>query len=106
MAAASTTDTGLSTGPTTITSTVVNVVYAMNYPVKTRSGGLSKGADAGVGVGSIAAAVLAGSALLWWFLRRRRRHQEEEEDGSPWSNRGRSDGDLRSSPSTGPRVTP
>jgi hypothetical protein len=102
----STTDTGPSSGPATVTSTVVNVVYAMNYPVKGRSGGLSKGADAGVGIGSVAAAALASSALLWFCIRRRRqREREEEDEGSPYSGRGRPQDEV-SSPSTGPRLTP
>jgi len=98
----STTNIGSSVGPETVTSTVVNVVYAMNYPVKSRPSGLSKGADAGIGVGSVAAAALAVSALLWFFLRRRRRERGEHGEHSPYFGRGRSPRDLGSSPSTVP----
>ena len=101
---ASATDFAAPTGPSTTTSTVVNVVYAMNYPVKGRPTTLSKGADAGIGVGSVAAAAVAASALFWFFSRRRRRDPDDEDDHSPWSDRGR--GRNESSPSTGPAVTP
>lgn len=78
----------------------------MTYPVKGRSGGLSKGADAGVGIGSAAAAALAGAALLWCCCRRRRPQEEEEGERSRYFGRGRSPQDQSSLPSTGPAVTP
>lgn len=78
----------------------------MNYPVKGRSGGLSKGAYAGVGIGSVAAAALAGAALLWCCLRRRRQQGEEEGEHTRYFGRGRLSQDQGSSPSTRPAVTP
>lgn len=58
--------------PSKITSTVVNVVYAMNYPVK--HSGLQTPAKAGIGVGAGLAVLglVALSSLLW---RRRRQNQ-------------------------------
>jgi hypothetical protein len=101
---ASATDFAAPTGPSITTSTVVNVVYAMNYPVKGRSTTLSKGADAGIGVGSVAVAAVAASVLFWFFFRRRPRDPDNEDNYSPYSDRGR--GRNESSPSAGPAVTP
>jgi hypothetical protein len=55
-------------GPAIVTSTIVNVIYARNYPVA--KSGLSTGAKAGVGVGVgfVGLALLGG--LGWFFLRR------------------------------------
>jgi hypothetical protein len=104
----STTDTGPSSGPAIVTSTVVNVVYAMNYPVKGRSGELSKGADAGISIGSVAAAALGVAALFWCYFRRKPPQEEEEEERNQYSGRGQSPQDQVSSLSTGrgPAVEP
>jgi hypothetical protein len=55
------------------TSTIINVVYAMAYPVKPSSSTLTPGAKAGVGAGTgiFAIAMLFAAAL--YFLRRRER---------------------------------
>ena len=43
-----------SSGPVKLTSAIVNVVYAMQYPVQPRSNSLTTGAKAGVSIGSVA----------------------------------------------------
>jgi hypothetical protein len=74
----------------------------MNYPVNSGSGGLSKGAEAGIGIAS--AAALAGSALFWFCIRRRlQREREKDGQSNPYSSRWRTQ-DTVSSPSPGPRV--
>ena len=57
--------------PSTTTDTIINVVYARNYPVQ-RSGRLTTGGKAGVGTG-VGIAGLAALAGLGFLLYRRRR---------------------------------
>ena len=57
--------------PSTATNTIVNVVYAQNFPVQ-RSGGLTVGAKAGVGIGAGIAGIAALAGLVFLLLRRRR----------------------------------
>ena len=80
----------------------------MNYPVKGRSGELSKGADAGISIGSVAAAALGVAALFWCYFRRKPPQEEEEEERNQYSGRGQSPQDQVSSLSTGrgPAVEP
>ena len=56
--------------PSTVTNTIVNLVYARNYPVR-GSGGLDAGAKAGIGIG-VGIAGLAALAGLGYLLNRRR----------------------------------
>lgn len=59
------------------TSTVINIVYARNYPVREDSG-LSTGAKAGIGavVGAAGLAVVGG--LIFFLIRWLRRKNESE----------------------------
>ncbi|KAH0556767.1 hypothetical protein GP486_005444 [Trichoglossum hirsutum] len=59
-----------------VTSTVVNVVYAMQYPVKKPASGLHTSAKAGIGAGSALAGLLALATLLFWLFRRRQRPRD------------------------------
>lgn len=59
----------------TVTSTIVNVVYAMHYPVKPPQSGLSTPAEAGIGLASAVAAVAAASAIFYFIWRRRHRRR-------------------------------
>jgi hypothetical protein len=62
----------ISSSPVTITSTVVNVVYARNYPVNGTHTGLTTSAKAGVGAG-VGVGVVALAGLAFWFLAWRKR---------------------------------
>jgi hypothetical protein len=75
-----------------VTSTVVNVVYAMHYPVRGKSG-LKTGAKIGIGVGVGVAGLAAASLLAWWAWRRRKGREQEG-----W----RSYGEASESPVPGP----
>jgi len=55
------------------TSTIINVIYAMAYPVKPSSPTLTPGAKAGVGAGTGVFAVVMLFAAVVYFLRRRDR---------------------------------
>lgn len=57
------------------TSTIINVVYAMAYPVKPSSSNLTLGAKAGVGAGTGVFAVAMLFAAALYFLRRRDRRK-------------------------------
>jgi hypothetical protein len=59
------------------TSAVVNVVYAVSYPVKSKSG-ISKGAKAGIGAGS-GAAVLAIIVLALLLIRKYRHSKKDKQ---------------------------
>ncbi|KAI9761697.1 MAG: hypothetical protein M1840_001728 [Geoglossum simile] len=62
-------------------STVVNVVYAMNYPVRKKSG-LKTSAIAGIGVGSAVATALV-AALVYAVLRSRRTRDRDSTQYPP-----------------------
>jgi hypothetical protein len=70
--------------PATVISTIVNVVYAMHYPVKGAHSSLSTPAEAGISLASAFAAFTAASALFYFLWRRRRRAR------AWYSGRGRS----------------
>ena len=75
----------ISGSPVTVTSTIVNVVFARNYPVASSSG-LDTGGKAGVGVG-VSLAGLCSAGLLFFLLWRRRKRQRDRQvypsEGSP-----------------------
>jgi hypothetical protein len=55
------------------TSTIINVIYAMAYPVKPSSSNLTPEAKAGVGAGTGVFAIAMLFAIIVYFLRRRDR---------------------------------
>ena len=67
--------------PSTVTNTIINLVYARNYPVQ-GSGGLTVGGKAGVGTG-VGIAGLAALAGLGFLLFRRRRKKRISEVYAP-----------------------
>ncbi|KAH8678591.1 hypothetical protein BGZ60DRAFT_561624 [Tricladium varicosporioides] len=62
------------------TSAVVNVVYAMAYPVKTTAPGLSTAAKAGVGAGASAVGLLIFVAIAAFFWHRKSKKQYSAPD--------------------------
>lgn len=60
------------------TSAIVNVIFALPYPVQPAAAGLSTGADAGIGTGAGVAgiAIIGLSLLLVW---RTRKHKKDKE---------------------------
>jgi len=59
------------------TSAIVNVVYAMQYPLKQNKPSMSTGAKAGIGVG-VASAIILLAMLLWLFLRKRHANKQND----------------------------
>jgi len=70
------------------TSTVANVVYAMQYPIKHTKSGPTTSKKVGIGVG-VAAGLLVAFGLLYLFLRRWRRvRRDGGVDGGSGKNSG------------------
>ncbi|KAF2457311.1 hypothetical protein BDY21DRAFT_372087 [Lineolata rhizophorae] len=69
---ATTESVGLPTGSTP-TSAIVNIVYAIQFPVRSQDA-LSTGAKAGIGVGATLGGIALASLIfgVWWLLRRRK----------------------------------
>ena len=68
------------------TSAIVNVAYAMQYPLKPKNSGMATGTKIGIGVGTgIGVVILA--VLLLLFARKHRAHKRDRvsHDGSPSS---------------------
>ncbi len=85
MAAVPTLTAGLAGEPTDTsrpTSAVVNVVWAMSYPVQNSSSNLSTGAIAGISIGAVGA-IAAISGLSFWLWRVKRRNRKLEAAAPP-----------------------
>ncbi len=65
---------GQPTDTTVPTSAVVNVVWAMSYPVQQSSPGLSTGALAGIAIGAVGAVAIMASLGFWGLA-----HQAQEQ---------------------------
>lgn len=65
-------------------SSIVNIVYAIHYPVASPSPGLSTGAKAGIGIGTTIATFSIGilAFMLIWQRRKHKRELQQERDSS------------------------
>jgi hypothetical protein len=61
-----------------LTSAIVNVVYAIQFPVQPASSGLTTSAVAGIGAGA-GVAVIVIIALSLILLRRTRKHKKDKQ---------------------------